>query len=406
MLCYHAGAAIDAGPPSCYYADGFNGGFLFSMKGKNGMSGKLTVAVIFGGASCEHQVSVASAKSLINAIDKSKYHVVPLMIDAEGRWFRQQGLPCQEADFKKNPHARAVALWRCYEGKGIIDLEGDRGASRRNFEAIDVAFPIIHGTQGEDGSLQGLLEMVDIPYVGSGVTSSALGMDKEFMKIVFSQNRFPIVDYFVFGVPQWKTDAKGIIEGIERRIGYPAFIKPACLGSSVGVSKVRSLEELTEAVGEASLYNHKLIAERAVIGRELECAVLGNDAPSASVVGEVKPKGEFYDYQSKYTDGMMEFLIPAELPPRCSEEVRTIALKAFKALDCSGMARADFFLENGSGKIYLNEINTIPGFTEHSAYPKLWAASGVPYPELIDKLIRLAIDKYAQKKLYITKYGV
>lgn len=369
-----------------------------------GMRRKLTLAVIFGGASCEHQVSVASAKSLIEAVDRNKYQVVPLMVDEEGRWFRLLDLSAAAAGFSTCSQGRSVALWRCDQGKGIIVLGSRKGAIHLAFEAIDVAFPVIHGTQGEDGSLQGLLEMADIPYVGSGVTSSALGMDKEFMKIVFSQRRLPMADYFTFSVANWKAEAGAIIKAIERRIGYPAFIKPSCLGSSIGVSKARSPEELVEAVELASLYNPKLIAERAISGRELECAVLGNDVPSASVVGEVKPKNEFYDYQSKYTDGMMEFSIPADLPSGLADEVRTLSVKAFKALDCSGMARVDFFLENGSGKVYLNEINTIPGFTEHSAYPKLWAASGITYSELIDTLISLAIDKHAQKKLYLTKY--
>ena len=264
--------------------------------------------------------------------------------------------------------------------------------------AVDVIFPVLHGTYGEDGALQGLLEMANVPYVGCGVLGSALGMDKEKMKMLFSSVGLPSADYLVYRRNEWERSPETILATIEQRLDYPCFVKPVNLGSSVGISKAHNREELGHAMRLAAEYDRKIIIERGVTCRELECAILGNDEPLASVVGEVIASNEFYDYNAKYIDNKSQVIIPANIPQPIAEEVRRQATQAFTALDLSGLARVDFFLEKGTNKIYINEVNTLPGFTQISMYSKLWEGSGVPYAELVDRLIELAIERYEDRQ--------
>ncbi|MBI3454417.1 MAG: D-alanine--D-alanine ligase [Candidatus Rokubacteria bacterium] len=261
---------------------------------------------------------------------------------------------------------------------------------------LDVVFPLIHGPYGEDGTLQGLLELADLPYVGAGVLASAVGMDKATMKAVFRAHGLPVVPHLVVLRHQWAADPEGIARQAVAVVGYPCFVKPSNLGSSVGISKVRGAAELGSAIEAAFAYDRKILVERAILGREIEVSVLGNDHPEASVPGEVLPGKEWYDYEAKYTEGLAKLIIPAPLPPELAAEFRQLALAAFRAIDAAGLARVDFFLEDDE-RIWLNEINTIPGFTRTSAYPRLWEASGLPYPRLLDRLIELALERHAAK---------
>jgi len=263
---------------------------------------------------------------------------------------------------------------------------------------VDVIFPVLHGTYGEDGALQGLLEMANVPYVGCGVLGSALGMDKEKMKMLFSSVGLPSADYLVYRRNEWERSPERLMDVIEQRLGYPCFVKPVNLGSSVGVNKAHDRAELQRAIDEAAEFDRKIIIERNINCRELECAVLGNDEPIASVVGEVIASNEFYDYRAKYIDGKSQVTIPADIPQTTAEEVRRQSIQAFLALDLSGLARADFFLEKETGKVYINEVNTMPGFTSISMYPKLWEASGLSYTELLDRLIELAIERHEDRQ--------
>lgn len=280
------------------------------------------------------------------------------------------------------------------------------GTRKRGIPQVDVVFPVLHGPYGEDGTIQGLLELADIPYVGAGVLGSALGMDKALMKTVFKAKGLPVVDHLVIKRRDWETNSREVIQRIEKALGYPCFVKPANLGSSVGVSKVHGPAELPAALNLAARYDRKMLAERAVDAREIECSVLGNDDPIASVPGEIIPCNEFYDYEAKYIAGESELIIPADLPPAVTQQVRHLAIEAFLALDCAGMARVDFLLDKKTDQIYISELNTIPGFTPISMYPKLWEASGIPYPELIDRLIELALERYEDKSRSETSYDV
>jgi D-alanine-D-alanine ligase len=359
---------------------------------------KLKVAVLFGGKSGEHEVSLLSAASVLNAIDKTKYDVTMIGIGKDGRWLLG---------------ADAKAL-----------LAGERGASKllgtgtalaqnpASAMKVDVVFPVLHGTFGEDGTIQGLFELADIAYVGSGVLGSAAGMDKDTAKRLFAAAGLPIPKHVTLLRSEWKSSAKKCTALIEKSLKYPVFVKPANLGSSVGISKVHDRTELAAAMDHAAGFDRKLVIEEGVGGkrgqaRELEVAVLGNDAPEASVVGEIVPGKEFYDYEDKYLSAGSVPIIPAELTKAESKRIREMALAAFKACDCAGLARVDFLMEpsyrkkDGAvkpGRIYLNEINTLPGFTAISMYPKLWAASGLPYAKLIDKLIALAQERHAEKQ--------
>jgi D-alanine-D-alanine ligase len=318
---------------------------------------KLRVAIIYGGRSGEHEISIRSAKAVMEHMDPEKYEQIAYFIDKEGKWSPRPILPEPGAQ----PH-------------------------------IDVVFPVLHGTFGEDGTVQGLLELADLPYVGAGVLASSVSMDKEVMKRVCTERMLPVVDYVALRREQVSPD------GIARRLPFPMFVKPANLGSSVGISKVRTCEELAGAIRLAAEYDTKIIVERGIIGRELECAVLGNEAPMASLPCEILPSREFYDYEDKYLLDKAETRVPADLPPEKTEELRRLAIECYRAMECEGMARVDFLLEAATGKLYINEINTIPGFTSISMYPKMWEHSGLPFPALIDRLIELALERYRRKK--------
>jgi len=342
----------------------------------------------------------------MDALDKNKYEVVPLGITREGRWLTT-GDPMkalQAMAEEARPKNEAVPV----TSREMVPLSRELTETLRVSQTIgvsvDVVFPVLHGPYGEDGTIQGLLELANIPYVGAGVLGSALGMDKAAMKALFRAEGLPVTDYVLVMRWDWEEHPAEVIQRLEQRIGYPCFVKPANLGSSVGVSKVHEAGELPAALERAARYDRKLLVEQAVDTREIECSVLGNDHPIASVLGEVVPRREFYDYVAKYLDPETELLIPADVPPQKAMEIQELAVRAFIALDCAGMARADFFLSRGSGQVYVNELNTIPGFTSVSMYPKLWEASGIPYPELLDRLIQLALERHRDKSRISTSY--
>lgn len=370
--------------------------------------GKLNVGVIFGGRSGEHEVSLASAKSVIEAIDKSKYNVIPIGIDKNGRWIAgNDPLKTLLAGAAGNP----VALLADPTHRGLMRLEEQEQAlTAIRLADLDVILPVLHGTYGEDGTLQGLLELAGVPYVGAGVLASALGMDKAVFKDVMQAHGLPVVDYLVIKRKRWQADPQGVLAEIEGRFGYPLFTKPANLGSSVGISKCHDRAGLIAGLDEAARYDRKLLVEVAVPhAREIEVSVLGNDDPIASVPGEVIPSREFYSYEAKYLDegeNASKLLIPAPLEPALAEQVRALAVQAYLAIDCAGMARVDFLLDGESGQLYIGEVNTIPGFTRISMYPKLWAATGIGYSELIDRLIELAIERFEDKNRSETSFTV
>ena len=341
---------------------------------------KIRIAVLFGGRSGEHEVSIRSAASVISALDREKYEVIPVGITDEGLWLS----PAESAPLLPSNTVGPVSTGTA------IALSQQPGAATD----FDVVFPVLHGTFGEDGTVQGLLELADVPYVGAGVLGSAVAMDKDVMKRLFRERGLPTVDHLA--VP--RRERHEHTARFEERFGYPMFVKPANLGSSVGIRKVHDTAELTQALDLAAQHDSKIIVEPAIDGREIECAVLGNDQPEASVPGEVIPGGEFYDYQAKYIDDTSDLVIPAALSADQTSEIRRLAVAAFQAAECAGLARVDFFLENASGRILLNELNTMPGFTSISMYPKLWEASGVPYSTLVHRLVQLALERQEEKK--------
>ncbi len=363
---------------------------------------KIRVGIVFGGRSGEHEVSLASAASVMANLDGEKFEAVPIGITREGSWLLgthpQQLLAAEQHPGSEEALAGTTAVTLTGDPRLRRLIPVQEGEQLGSQGAVDVIFPVLHGTYGEDGALQGLLEMANVPYVGCGVLGSALGMDKEKMKMLFASVGLPIVDYLVYRRNEWERDPQAIIAAIEQRLGYPTFVKPVNLGSSVGVSKAHDREELVQAINVAAEYDRKIIIERGIDCRELECGVLGNDEPVASVVGEVVSSNEFYDYRAKYLDGKSQVVIPADVPQTTAEEVRRQSVQAFAALDLSGLARVDFFLERGTGQVYLNEVNTMPGFTAISMYPKLWQASGLPYQQLIDRLIELAIERHEDRQ--------
>jgi D-alanine-D-alanine ligase len=361
---------------------------------------RLRVAVVYGGRSGEHEVSIQSARSVIAAIDPDQYEVVPIGVTHSGAWLAAtpEALLAGESD----PGQRVLPS-ADPDQRGLIPL-APAVASAAASAGIDVVFPLVHGTFGEDGSLQGLFELATVPYVGSGVLGSAVGMDKITMKTVFRAEGLPIVDYVPVARAMWESEPRSVLERIEDRLGYPCFVKPSNLGSSVGISKARDPGQLQAALDLAAEFGSRMLVEQAVDARELECGVLGNDGPEASVVGEIIPAREFYDYHAKYYDEATEFVIPAEIDQALQTRIQQLAIAAFTAIAASGMARVDFFLDRSRGTLYLNEINTIPGFTSMSVYPRLWAASGVPYPQLIDRLIRLALDRHQDEARNRTHY--
>jgi D-alanine-D-alanine ligase len=368
------------------------------------MAGKLRVGVVFGGRSGEHEVSLAGAASVIAAIDRSRFEVMPIGIAKDGRWLAG-GDPLRaltqdamrlvlgsggaDAETKRELIERAAAV---QAGTALARTESSEGLPPGVRDSLDVVLVMLHGPQGEDGTIQGLLELAGIPYTGAAVLASALGMDKGVMKDMFRAHGLPVVDYAVTRRHDWQRDPAAVEQAVAQEIGFPCFVKPANLGSSVGISKVKSAEDLARAIDMAASHDRRILVERAVQGREVEVAVLGNDAPIASLPGEVCYTGEWYDYETKYGTGQTTFKVPAALAPATTELVRALAIRAFQAIDGAGMARVDFFIET-DGRVLVNEINTIPGFTATSAYPRLWEASGIPYSELITRLIELALER-------------
>jgi D-alanine-D-alanine ligase len=373
------------------------------------MSKKIRVGIIFGGRSGEHEVSIASAMSVYNALDKSRYEVTLIGIDKEGRWLLPDPKPLlQHAD---NP--MAVKLSKISGSYGLVPFPSENQivpleAGGAKAPGLDVILPIMHGTYGEDGTIQGMLEIAQIPYVGAGVLGSALGMDKEVAAKLFNAAGIPTVPQVCIRKSEYMTQRSNVEERLLKQFALPFFIKPANAGSSVGVHKVKTKEGLRAALEDAFSFDLKVLVQKAVDARELEVSVLGNDNPKASIVGEIVPLHEFYSYEAKYIDeNGAELKIPAEnLSDEIREKCREMAIRAFQALDCRGMARVDFFLDRKTGELFLNEINTIPGFTKISMYPKLWNASGLSYSDLLDELIRLAMEYFDQRKSLRTTYDV
>jgi D-alanine-D-alanine ligase len=402
---------------------------------------KLRVGILFGGRSGEHEVSLLSAASVVNAIDKTRYEVVPIGITKDGRWLtaehaerllkgekqeQQQGpkhagggpratqaISLRAGDPEATPGAAVLASGESVivppepsrRDAGIMPFQSEAGLRRASDRAInvDVIFPVLHGTFGEDGTIQGLLELADIAYVGAGVLGSSAGMDKDVMKSLFRAAGLPIVKHVTVMRSEFEREPKKVQKLVESKLKYPVFVKPANLGSSVGISKAHDRNELGPSIAEAAKFDRKIVIEEGVGGkknkaREIECAILGNDDPKASVAGEIIPCKEFYDYDAKYLSEGSEAVIPAKLSKVEMKTVQRLAIAAFRAVDCTGLARVDFLMDPRSRKIFVNEINTMPGFTAISMYPKMWAASGVAYPELIDRLIQLGIERHQDKK--------
>lgn len=373
------------------------------------MNRKLRVGVIFGGRSGEHEVSLASAASVLQALDQDKYDVVPIGITQEGRWLAGadprrmiQGVPMEQAADRSGA-ITSVTLTGDPTKHGLVPADATSSAEATG--PLDLVIPVLHGTNGEDGTLQGLLEMADVAYAGSGVLGSALGMDKEKAKLVLKASGLPVVDWMITRRADVERDTDAVCDAIERRFHYPIFVKPANMGSSVGVGKAHDRDELAKALTVAVEFDRKLLVEPGINCREVECAVLGNDDPVASVVGEVVSSNEFYDYRAKYIDNASRLFIPADIPEPTAADIRRMAVHAFLALDLSGLARVDFFLDRDSGQVYINEVNTMPGFTDISMYPKLWEASGMPYPALLDRLITLGLERHADRKRNRTSFS-
>ncbi len=392
---------------------------------------KLRVGILFGGRSGEHEVSLLSAASVLNAIDKTKYEVVPIGITKDGRWLTTehserllkgdagegaratQATQLRAGDPEATPGAAVLATGESVvvppeparHDAGLAPFQTDANLRRASDRAInvDVIFPVLHGTFGEDGTIQGLLELADIAYVGAGVLGSSAGMDKDITKSLFRAAGLPIVRHVTVLRGQFERESKKVQKLVESKLKYPVFVKPANLGSSVGISKAHEPNELGPAIVEAAKFDRKIVIEESVGGkknraREIECAVLGNDDPKASIAGEIVPCREFYDYDAKYLVEGSEAVIPAKITKKEMKTVQKLAIAAFQAVDCTGLARVDFLMDPKSRKIFVNEINTMPGFTAISMYPKMWVASGVTYPELIDRLIQLGIERHEDKK--------
>lgn len=376
---------------------------------------KMRVGLLFGGCSGEHEVSISSARAIAKALsaDKNadKYELLPIYIQKDGLWQSREVaqqvltsgkalqltskgeayLPSSAADTQL-PVARTESL-PSISGFSNLSLAGQNAS----WSEVDVWFPILHGPNGEDGTIQGLLKLMQLPFVGSGVLGSAVGMDKIAMKMAFAQAGLPQVKYIAVKRSQvWSSPCvfPKLCDQIEETLGYPCFVKPANLGSSVGIAKVRSRSELEAALDNAASYDRRLIVEAGIVAREVECAVLGNDHPKASVVGEITYNSDFYDYETKYTEGRADLIIPASLPASVTTQIQEMALQAFDAVDAAGLARVDFFYVEATGEVLINEINTIPGFTATSMYPQLWAATGISFPELVDQLIELALERH------------
>jgi D-alanine-D-alanine ligase len=360
---------------------------------------RLRVGVLFGGRSGEHEVSLASAASVIRGLDPDKYEAVPIGISKEGHWLIGGAAQKMLPEVLKTGQRVVMAADPTDATLIPLDRGGEAGGQR-----LDVVFPVMHGTYGEDGTIQGLLDLAGLPFVGAGVLGSAIGMDKDVAKKLLQHAKIPVVPWVTVYRADWERDPNAMQKQIEKTFRYPVFVKPATLGSSVGMTKVHSRAELAPALNLASEFAMKILVERAVSAREIEVSVLGNHEPKASVPGEIVPHREFYDYTAKYLEEGTALIIPAKLKPAQVKKIQKLAVSAFRTLELSGMARVDFFLEKKGGKLFLNEVNTIPGFTSISMYPKLWEASGIPFRELIDRLIRLALE--VQREKARTKYEI
>jgi len=365
---------------------------------------KLTVGVLFGGRSGEHAVSLRSAASVMEAMDRDRYRVFPVGITEQGRWLAG-GDPMAALQNNEIPGDCFHAVLDVDPQKPRLLLL-DPGEPERihEFVDLDLVFPVLHGPYGEDGTLQGLLELAGLPYAGSGVLASAAGMDKVVMKILFRHMGLPVGDFIYFNSIRWSQEKDQLMEQVKQKLGYPCFVKPANLGSSVGVSKASDPSSLVTGVEEAMRYDSKVVVEAFIKGREIECSILGDEAPLASVPGEIIPCNEFYDYWAKYIDNRSDLIIPAPMDESMEQKVKEYAIAAFQAVELSGLARVDFFLDEEANQLYVNEVNTMPGFTSISMYPKLWEASGVPYPELIDRLIQIALQRHRRKKMLLTSF--
>jgi D-alanine-D-alanine ligase len=358
---------------------------------------RLRVGILFGGRSGEHEVSLASAASVMRGLDPDKYEAVPIGITKEGHWL--VGGAAQKMLPEVLKGGERVMMTADPTDAALIKLDGSGGGQR-----LDVVFPVMHGTFGEDGTIQGLLDLASLPFVGAGVLGSAIAMDKDVAKRLLQVAKIPVVPWIAVQRTDWERHPRDVQKAVEKKFKYPVFVKPATLGSSVGMTKVHSRAELASALNLAAEFAMKILVEQCIVGREIEVSVLGNHDPKASIPGEIVPHREFYDYTAKYLEEGSQILIPAELKPAQVRKIQHYAVQAFRALELSGMARVDFFLEKKAGKIYLNEVNTIPGFTSISMYPKMWEASGIPFRELIDKLIELALEMHREKVR--TKYQI
>ncbi|MEH7250825.1 D-alanine--D-alanine ligase [Neobacillus niacini] len=353
---------------------------------------KTKIGLLYGGKSAEHKVSLQTALAVIKALDLEKFEIHPIYINVEGQWIKgpQLNAPVsnvQALEFSNENQLSPLSLAPSLFSK----------SEKQENEPLDVIFPLLHGPNGEDGTVQGLLELLNLPYVGNGVLASAAGMDKVMMKNVFAQAGLPQVKYLAFIRTEWEKEKELVCANVEEKLGYPCFVKPANLGSSVGISKCTNRTELEAAFVEAFQFDRKVIIEEGVIAREIEVAILGNDEPKCSVAGEIVPKKDFYDYKAKYEDGDTALIIPADVSTEEYQQIKEMAIRAFKALDCSGLVRADFFLTK-DGKALINEVNTMPGFTPFSMFPLLWKHTGVEYPQLIETLVNLGIERHTEKQ--------
>ena len=353
---------------------------------------RLRVGVLFGGRSGEHEVSLQSAASVIAALDPGRYEIVPIGITKDGRWLAGSSAQKLLPDVLRS--GQRVLLGADPNVGALVPMDEDRSPALR----VDVVFPVLHGTYGEDGTVQGLLELADLPYVGSGVIGSAVGMDKDMQKRLFLQAKLPVGAFLAVSRARWESEPRAVRREIEKQFRYPVFVKPATLGSSVGMTKAHNAAELEQAMALAGEFAQKIVIERTIRGREIELSVLGNEQARASVPGEIVPHREFYDYEAKYLEEGTRLIIPAKLSKAQVRRFQDLAVRAFHAVEALGMARVDFFLERGTGRIYLNELNTIPGFTSISMYPKLWEASGLSYRALLDELIELALAQHREKQ--------
>jgi D-alanine-D-alanine ligase len=366
---------------------------------KSRQKSKLKIGVLYGGRSGEHNVSLCSAASVVEALDKSKYDVIAIGIDRDGRWYvQEQPDIVLDKTFGKILSLKKRGCWLVnhFEQQGKLHLYNLE--NRKQDVVVDLIFPVLHGTYGEDGTLQGLLELAMVPYVGVDVAGSAVGMDKDIAKRLLKEAGIPVVPWMTIGKDQWRKQPQKILRGALTGLELPLFVKPLCTGSSVGIKKVKVKKELADAIDYAFQFDTRIMIETGIDCREIECAVLGNDDPQASVLGEILPRHEFYSYEAKYLDPQgARMNIPAKIPAKLAAAIRKSAVTGFQALNCNSMARVDFFLDKKTHQFYLNEINTLPGFTSISMYPKLWEATGSPYSKLLDQLITLAFDRHQEK---------